>query len=553
MKLTQEQQDILNNCNSNIAINSCPGSGKSTILSYICDKILQTNNTFVQLITFTNVGAKTILQKCENKNQSRIIGGTFHSLAYKYLKSNNYNYDICDEHKKRLIIKKLFDCKKDREKFDEIYNNISKLKSQYPVKFDDQLNLYNNELKKYNLLDFDDIILEFIDKIKLSTFRIPNITHCLVDELQDTDLSQLEMLKAINVKSSCKMIGSLDGDQVIFAWRGARPENIDDFIKLFNCKVMNMSINFRSTTKIVNKATQLINNNINRLPKNPVANSEELGWVSIAQFKNHYDEIDYVVKKCRINYEEEIAIIYRNRLYKNLLEFELRKANLKYTINDSTDISDRSAVKTIIGLLKVASSSFDIYDLQQAAKGLKGIGITSIKKIDELAKTKSLNLVIQEYHGKKGWLCLKYIDKIQKKFQNNINKKISNFIGLIDEYLIKSFDFPTNIKSFLLEITKDYELNVAGVKKLSDDFGLDNSVEHQDDTAKITLTTSHGSKSKEYEMVIVPWCQQFDPQPRKEYDLEAERRLFYVTITRAKSTLCLIYSGIKPKFIEELE
>ena len=205
MNLTKEQQDIVDNCDKNIYISAAPGSGKSTVLSLICEKLLGDENNSVLLVTFTNAAARSILNKCNNLDPDRITGGTFHGIAYRILKENGVTASICDEHKKRLIIKTIFNCKKDKKKFEDIYDHISTSKSTYPVEQSSELSRYQEELEKYDLLDFDDIIIKFIEISRASrTWKSKSITHILVDELQDTSSPQFYMLQEIKNKGECK-------------------------------------------------------------------------------------------------------------------------------------------------------------------------------------------------------------------------------------------------------------------------------------------------------------------------------------------------------------
>jgi len=553
MQLTDEQNIILNNCLDNLYVSSSPGSGKSTMLSHICTKLLNNINNNVMLISFTNKAAKSIIDKCANNDQTRITGGTFHGIAYKLMKLNGLDFSICDEYKKTLIIKKLFPCKGDKEKREKIYDEISNLKSKWPLNMtNENLIKYQEELKKYNLIDFDDIIYKFIEYCP--DLAIPNITHIIVDELQDTSAPQLEMLKAIKNKLNCNMLAACDDDQCLYSWRGARPENVKDFIKIFNCKILNMGYNFRSTKTIVEKSINLIENNKKRIEKVIKPFKKENGSILEYQCKDPLSEITFVINKCLQNNDKKIAILYRNRTYKNHLEFELKKKNLKYTVNDMFEITDRSAIKSMLSLLRIATNDFDIYDLENASKAIKGLGKTTVQKIhDELDKKKDNISTILNHYAYNSRLKKRFesIVSIKEFYKENHGKSLNELVTFIESKFNDSFNFQDDMRSFLIDITKIYFITAASIKELYNELGLNSKEENHDEDATIELSTVHSYKGLQSNVIILPWCQQYEP--RVTEDMEDERRLFYVAITRAESKLYMTYSGDMPRFIKEMD
>ncbi len=560
MNLTDEQKAILSNSHKNIYISAAPGSGKSTMLSQICAKLLQDPSNRVMLVTFTNKAAESITAKCGELDKSRIISGTFHGIAYRLMKQSGLTASICDEHKKRLIIKTLFNCRKDKDRFESIYEHISNAKSAFPVNTTPIIQKYNEELARYNLLDFDDIILRFINisnskDMKCTENKYIQITHLLVDELQDTSGPQLEMLKRIFSQTHCNVIGVADDDQSIYAWRGARPQNVADFIKEFNCEVMNMGVNFRSDKKIVKLSSKLIENNKIRIKKVIKAYSQEEGKVLHYKCANPFEQVDYVVLKCQQNPDTNIAILYRNRTFKYHLEFALRKARLEYKVNDFLDITDRSAVRVMISCLKIASNRYDIFDLEQASKALKGLGTASIKKLKEESEKTSIQAVVSEWLADpKKQKKLSSLKFLQDTFQSHINSALDVLVRLAENVFMKSFDYQSEMREFLIDITKSMSITQDSIHMLADELGLNGPEEEQgSDTAKIELSTVHGYKGLEQSVIILPWCEMYlEAKPGRKIEIEDERRLFYVGVTRAKNKLYMCYSGPTPRFIQEM-
>jgi len=838
MKLTDEQEKILKECDDNIYISSSPGSGKSTMLSKITGKLLVVDPRYrIMLVTFTNKAAKSIVDKCAGEDQTRIMGGTFHGLTYRLLRENGIDRYICDESKKRLIIKKLFNCSKDKEKYERIYELISKSKSKYPLREDSStLDRYQAELEKYNLMDFDDIIYNGIVCFSSDGISFPMITHILVDELQDTSGPQLELLKAFRTKTNqAKMIGVADDDQChpqgnkvlttdgyvdikhlntnihkvpaydghgklyglnnpngyiiqkskrlytgllyriatkdksfectynhkcyvqwikseankvyitylmrqgdkfrlgqckliqrdgilhlgvreriekadavwilgvhnnrqsslkeeailstkyrlptvtfketncsihfkqeildeifnsinkdvmycdaldilelydrdieypiwtssnyvkqgartffitqacniipnimcvgeyngsrklekkviiklntrdvyneevyslnvekfhnyicegilvsnsIYAWRGARPANVRDFINTFQCTIFNMGYNFRSCVRIVEKSKKLIENNKERIKKTIRAFKKEQGIVSDYMCQSPFEEIDYVIMRCLQHRKREIGILYRNRTFKNHLEFEMRKSQLEYTVNDFLEITDRSAIKIMLSVLKICAREFDLYDLQNAAKAIKGFGNASVIKLEKDATDVIPVNRVFYFHSKnnKQNKRLKSLIELQKYYDANQEHRLDGLVREIEKYFNKSFDYVKEMRSFFIDIAKDYTTTSGAIKRLNNELGLNGKEEHNDDGALIELSTVHGYKGLERDIIILPWCQAYmEAKPGKIIKEEEERRLFYVAATRAKEKLYMCYSGDTPQFIKEMK
>jgi DNA helicase-2/ATP-dependent DNA helicase PcrA len=332
----------------------------------------------------------------------------------------------------------------------------------------------------------------------------------------------------------------------IYEWRNADPGNISKFIKDYNCKQFNLGTNFRSNATIVKASVNLINNNKKRIDKQLRSYTAKEGLVKEYQCQNQFDEIDYVVIKCLQYPASKIAILYRNRTFKYHLEYKLRKANIKYKVNDFLDITDRSAVRTMIACLKLAANKYDYYDLEQAYKALKGIGKKTIDKL-KIDTQKAVQELLDA--GK-----LKSIKNLQKSFQLCLNKPLSDLVQLVENEFVTSFDYQRQMKDLLLDISHSYTTTSTDINELADELGLNTKEEVNDETALIELSTIHGFKGIQCNIVIIPWCQMFlDQVPGKPIDIESERRLFYVAITRAESKIYMTYSGPTPQFIKEMK
>jgi DNA helicase-2/ATP-dependent DNA helicase PcrA len=554
MENSKEQQAAIDNCHKNLYISSGPGSGKSHVISEIAKRLVSNLDNIVMLVTFTNKASREILYRANASEASNISGGTFHKISYKLMKSFGKSVIICDENKKRLIIKKVFNCKRDREKFDEVYKGISKVKSSYPVVQSSMLKEYQRELSKYNMVDFDDIINHGIDFLKerKPTFKL---THILVDELQDTSQNQLELLKELQRLTSCNMIGVADGDQSLYEWRNAKPENVKNFIDVFNCEVYTLGLNFRSDKAIVKHSRRLIEHNKDRLQKDLRANSNDAGIVKVHKAWNIFNEIDKVVDIYRTT-TDNITVLYRDRLNKMKLEYGLRKVGIEYVINDSSEIVERSSFRVLLSMLRISAGAYDIYDLEEASKGLKNIGPTTVAKVRNALRNDEIDNVVFDLMNKSGTRNLTIINQLRAQYKR-LEKEHSTLDVLVNKlpnYVIPSFEIPSIMIRFLTDICKIYHVTIQDIRDICNDFGLDNTREEQEKKDyRLSLSTIHNAKGSEEDIVIMPFCNWEIKNDENTKDvIEAERRVFYVGMTRAKHQLHLIYSGLfKPKFISQ--
>jgi DNA helicase-2/ATP-dependent DNA helicase PcrA len=358
------------------------------------------------------------------------------------------------------------------------------------------------------------------------------------------------MIKVIHKITGCKLLGVGDIAQAIYGFRNARYKNTEDFIDIFKCKVYNMGYNFRSAIDIVKSSEKLIKNNKITILREVRAARDIKGIVREEKCKDKFDEIHKIIYKIFQNPNSKIAILYRNRTHKNNLEFELKKNKIKYTVNDSSEISDRSAIRTMFSCIRIASGQADIYDLDFAAKGLKGLGTASVEKIKELIakrNKKTVDVIKEMTLDQSNHKRLSSIMSLTGFYSSHMGEPLNILAAYIETLFIKSFDYQDNMRNFILEITKDYKINHNEIRDICNDLGLNNKIEENSDN-RIELSTIHGAKGLEYDVVIMPFCDMFSDSGD---NIEEERRLFYVGMTRAENKLYMSYSGDIPKFIKE--
>jgi superfamily I DNA/RNA helicase len=211
-------------------------------------------------------------------------------------------------------------------------------------------------------------------------------------------------------------------------------------------------------------------------------------------------------------------------------------------------------------MMRIAARIYDIYDLEEASKGMKALGKVTVDKIKELITKRRdlfiLDDVIQKVckDDKRIKRGVSNVSKIQAIFIKLGGKTLDKLVEELVKYIIDSFNIPKDIIDFLVDITKGYRVAANDIRDICNDFGLDNNPDQVNEDAKLELSTIHGYKGGERDIIILPFCD-WDIRPDKNTrdPVEAERRLFYVAVTRPKSELYLTYSGAnKPRFIKEM-
>ena len=230
-------------------------------------------------------------------------------------------------------------------------------------------------------------------------------------------------------------------------------------------------------------------------------------------------------------------------------------------------------------MMKIASRDYDIYDLEIVAKGIKKLGTTSVDTIKKLIDTNApiigkdgqtdlFNTVHEDdtFHERLSKLanvnkkiknaCIEMF-KLQSEFIKiaKADLPLSTLVKVFPDFMIPSFEVPKDISEFLEDMSEDYKTTITDIKELCNNFGLDGKIDEVfDEDAKIELSTIHGKKGSECDVVIMPFCNwKTRPDERVKDVVESERRLFYVAITRAKYELYLTYSGFnKPLFVQEM-
>ena len=614
--LNDRQKEAVVNTDGPMLILAGAGSGKTKVLTtkvayLIEEKNIDPNN--ILAITFTNKAAKEMKErifKLEGNSAFYIQISTFHSFGLKILKENcellgyEKNFTILDSDDSLSIIKKIMkELNIDANKYNPkaIKNVISNNKNEIidPEKYSlyvntdfDEIALevyrkYEKSLKINNAVDFDDLLI-----LPLKLFNNnPGVLqkyqekykYVFIDEYQDTNEPQYILSKMISAKyKNITVVG--DADQAIFTWRGANYKNILNFEKDYkDAKVVLLEENYRSTKTILNAANNVIKNNKVRKEKNLWTQNEEGSKITYYKAFDEKDESNYVVNEIKKLIEKgvnpkDICVLYRANAQSRTVEEAFLTSNISYNIVGSYAFYNRKEIKDLIAYLKLIYNNKDDVSLLRVINYPKrGIGYKAIENlaIKSNVLDKSLYEVIDS--GKE--LDFKnMIEEIKKEESHLTLTELIDMVldksgmkkSLEDEKSIEADIRLENLEEFK-SIAKAMEINegIVSLEELLDKLALVSDVSEQknDNEDKVTLMTMHAVKGLEYDYVFVVGVEEglfpHSNSLESNDELEEERRLCYVAITRAKKKLYLINarsrilygkvsSNVPSRFINEI-
>ncbi len=597
--LNEEQRKAVKYFDSPLLVLAGAGSGKTRVITYkiaYATKYLGFEPSRILAITFTNKAAQELKERISNLlgKETPIWASTFHSFCVKILRRHipilGYSkyFEIYDENdSKRLIEKVLKDLNLDKEKYPSSYlkNIFSKVKNESLSyeELEDNLkeayNLYNKLLKEKNALDFDDLLLKTLklfekDKEILNYYK-NFFQYVLVDEYQDTNPTQYKLIKYLCLeKGNICCVG--DDYQAIYSFRGADINIILSFEKDFkNAKIIKLTKNYRSTKTILEAANHLISFNKNNYKKHLEATKEKGEKIRLFRAPDSSFECAYLVKA--INYlikkgirPKDIAILYRSNFLSREIEESLIKANIPYKIFGGLKFYERKEIKDILAYIKFPFFPKNEDTIERVfkypPKGLGNVAISSFLKVLEKKEKifKDPTLAFLETLKdlsirKKGYALLyKLYKRVLSEFETKSYKDLINFILEEIKYLeYLEKNFPTNYEeryenvleliNALESFSKKPENKQKSKKEIFLEFISNVSLEADKDNESdaVSLMTVHAAKGLEFKVVFITSLEDGIFPARKsleEGNVEEERRLFYVAITRAKDLLFLSYS-----------
>lgn len=551
-------------------------------------------------ITFTNKAAKEMKSRVEGlvgDVANRIWLSTFHSFCAKFLRFEldnflgyNSNFTIYDKSDSQVVIKAALKALNLDDKYYPVGAMISAISDAknklmfasdyrkqardfYQQKVADVYEYYERELRKNNALDFDDLLLVAVKLLQSNAAVLDKYSkrfkYVMIDEYQDTNHAQY--LLAYLLSSHWKNIAVVgDADQSIYAWRGADIQNILDFEKDYpNCTSIKLEQNYRSTKIILDAANAVIDNNEGRPEKNLWTDKVEGAKIQHFTAQSEHEEAafigDTIVKKHDIHGVPygDMAILYRTNAQSRVLEEALIKRALPYTMVGGTKFYDRKEIKDVLAYLRVLYNPFDDLSLLRIINVPKrSIGATTVSKLQDYARENgtSLFMTLTQLHlvdtikGKTkekleefGILIFTLVAEMDDKSVLDILEAILDRTGYLAQ-LEESTDPQDQARAEnigeLLSVAKDFQdTNPTGtVEDFLEQVALVNDVDSfEQEESKVTLMTLHAAKGLEFPIVFLGGLEEgLFPHSRtlmNPEEIEEERRLAYVGITRAEKEL----------------
>ena len=608
MKLNPQQQQAMEYISGPCLVLAGAGSGKTrVIINKIAHLIGKCGYLPKQIaaVTFTNKAAREmkerVAQSIGKESSKGLIVSTFHTLGFDIIKREykhlgfKANMTLFDEHDQMALLKELTAdlLQEDKELLRTLINRISNWKNdlcspqqamalardKQEQTFAHCYDRYNKQLRAYNALDFDDLImlptLLFKQNAEVRSKWQEKIRYLLVDEYQDTNTSQYELIKLlVGERARFTVVG--DDDQSIYSWRGARPQNMvrlrDDFPAL---RVIKLEQNYRSSQRILHCANILIDNNDHVFDKKLFSNLGEGEKLQIIEAKNEEHEAERVVGEliahrfiAKTHYRD-YAILYRGNHQSRLLEKILMQNRIPYKISGGTSFFSRAEIKDMMAYLRlVVNQDDDAAFLRIVNTPKREIGTATLEKLGSLAQEKHVSLfeaifdfeLIQRVTPKAYDALQKFArwivelnDEIQR---SEPERAVRSMLASLhyEEYL---YEYATSPKAAEMQSKNvatlfDWVADMLKGDEFNEPMNLNQIVtrltlrdmlergEEEDDSDQVQLMTLHASKGLEFPYVfligmeegILPHQTSID-----EDNVEEERRLAYVGITRAQQNL----------------
>jgi ATP-dependent DNA helicase Rep len=614
--LNPQQQEAVTHLGTPLLVLAGAGSGKTRVITQkIAWMIRKGVHSADQIaaITFTNKAAREMRERASkllSKEEARgLTVSTFHTLGLNIIKREakrlgyKSNFSILDAQDSGAILKELAH-KEEVEEADGLRWIISRWKNDFisPEEAALQANTtdeklaallyekYQRQIKAYNAVDFDDLIVLPVKLFEQHPDALQHwqnkLRYLLVDEYQDTNACQYRLIRLLaGMRGALTAVG--DDDQSIYAWRGARPENIIQLQRDYPMlKVVMLEQNYRSTSRILTSANALIGNNPHLFSKNLWSTLGEGDPIRIMPCRTPDNEAEKVVgeilkKRFRDRAAfKDFAILYRSNHQSRLFEKALRENNIPYKLTGGTSFFERSEVKDILAYLRlIANPDDDAAFLRIINTPKREIGTSTLEKLGEYAHERHASLFAaaqelgftqrvsakaqQRVETFSFWLH----EMVRSAEGSNPTKIVQQVITDIayEDWLKNTCTTPKQAEARMKNVWEIVEWvrklhdDGAGKETLSDIIAhmslvdmLERNSEEQEQDA-VTLMTLHSAKGLEFPNVfLVGMEEELLPHANSldEHGLQEERRLAYVGITRAQKHLVISYAKVRSRYGE---
>ena len=602
-ELNNKQKEAVENTEGPVLVIAGAGSGKTKVLTHKIAFLIQEKQVKpwnILAITFTNKAANEMKQRVENllsDSSNDIWMGTFHSICVRILRRyiDRIGFDssfiLFDTSDQRTLVK---DCLKELKVDDKLFTDravlseISNAKNEmlepkaYSVKYANDFRketigkvyeLYQKRLRGNNAIDFDDIINYTIkiltENQDVLEYYTEKFKYVLVDEYQDTNKAQFMLISILASKyGNITVVG--DNDQGIYSFRGADISNILNFERDFpGTKIIKLEQNYRCTGNILKAANAVIKHNETKYDKKLWTENNEGNIPCIYSGDDEYDEASYIINQIRFLKTEEyfkfsdFAVLYRMNSQSRAIEDILRREDIPYKIIGGLKFYERKEIKDIIAYLRLIFNPSDNMSLKRIINEPKrGIGKTSldnIAKISEETGNSMYDIIknAEKYGLNRVYLnSREFIEAIEELRSKKDNMLISDLIketlkktgytkALELENTVEAETRIQNLDEFLT-VAIEFEEESADntLAEFLEGITLSSDVDNlEDEEESVTLMTLHSAKGLEFPVVFLVGMEEGIFPGYKSIgepkELEEERRLFYVGITRAKQYLYL--------------
>lgn len=583
------------------------GSGKTRVLTHRMAYLIEekgVNPWNILAITFTNKAAGEMRERVDKQvgyGSESIWVSTFHSTCVRILRRHiehlgySTNFTIYDSDDQKTLLKQIFkrldiDPKMYKER--TVAGTISSAKDELVNPEEFLLNAggdfrmqkvgmiyeeYQNQLKKNNALDFDDLIVKTVELFQncpeVLDYYQERFRYIMVDEYQDTNTAQFKLISLLagKYKNLC-VVG--DDDQSIYKFRGANIGNILNFEESYpGAKVIKLEQNYRSTQNILDTANAVIKNNRGRKDKTLWTANGEGGKIRFCQFDQAYEEAEFIIKDIKekeYSYED-CVVLYRTNAQSRLLEEKCIAYNVPYRLVGGVNFYQRKEIKDILAYLKTVANGVDDIAVSRIVNVPKrGIGQTSLGRATMFASANGMSLYdallrarVIPGMGKTAEKIGVFTDLIEK-FRSKVQQEDFTIRGLIEDILVDTgyreelesegeVESQTRLENIEELINKAVSYTTDSEHPTLDEFleevALVADIDRMDDSeSRVTLMTLHSAKGLEFPNVylsgmddgLFPGMMSITSDDPSE--IEEERRLCYVGITRAKETLTMTSS-----------
>ena len=616
-KLNENQLKAVNHLDGPCMVLAGPGSGKTRVITYRIANMVVNKNikpTSILAISFTKASSiemkNRALSLSNDFRMNKVTYGTFHSVLFRILRYfENYNIEsILDEKTKRIGLKNILkglniENADDDETIGQVINEISYVKNELMDKRDFKSEVLTNDefIKVYNFyeeykqqmnkIDFDDMLIKTYELLKNNKAALDRVRsvyrYILVDEFQDINKVQFEALKLIaNPSNNIFVVG--DEDQSIYGFRGSRPDFLLEFEEYFsNTKKVLLDINYRSKGEIINIANRLIEKNTNRYEKVIKCGQGNGAKVNYISPEDSEEEAVYIAKDIKNKVQEDyteytdFAVIYRTNIQSRALVDVFMDMRIPFVVKDSiVTIYDHWAAQDILAYLRIGVNPNSNKDW-----------IRIINKPFRYISKDNLNLIKDEPDFINSLINKCDLHPKQVKTINDLDIDISYVKGLNPKnaisYIRTTLDYDRYILDYcanrkiktngLIEILNELESSATNFKTIQEYLEhiervkseiVDNK--NNKETDGVIFTTMHSAKGLEFKNVYIIGANEgtipheksyeIDDEEKKNDQIEEERRLMYVAITRAEENIC-ISSPInkygkrvsKSRFVEDIK